>query len=236
MGTRSLTSIRFGGTYHTQYTQFDGYLSGRGTDFAKFMVKALPYLRYIKTHPERVDCRADEVIKAYLIMESLESGHGWRGVDDNGHDWSYQESATLKVEDLAGGIEFVRVLDLDEGTIAYYGGGLEETLFQITVDDFMALDYSGQDMFYKVLEYYTENRWNDDKIVIDLTFKQGKRNPWDTHTWAKKGDKASERDYITMSLNGKVIYASMFATATAKKQAEKNAKLFEKKVEEEATA
>jgi hypothetical protein len=235
MGTRSLSSIKLDGIYYTQYTQFDGYLSGRGTDFLKFVAKAVPYITYQRNTPEysdRATMNAMAIVRGYLWMESLESGHGWRGEDENGHNWSYQEDAKLDISKLAGGVEYIRLLDLDAGSLTFYGDTLEAVIFSVKLKDFIYLDYDGQEIFYKLMDYIDQQRWSDYEtpLNVDLTIKTGKRVPIE-FGWAKAGE---TRNYQTITFNGKVVYASRFAPAATKTKAEKNSKaLFEKKEEVE---
>lgn len=234
MGTRSLSSIKIGGIFHTQYTQFDGYMGGRGVDFTKFVQKAVVYLGYLKAeHPEKFIPTGAEIAKSYLWMESLESGHGWRGEDEKGHIWSYQEAATLKVGDLADWIQFIRVADFDAGTLSFYGDTLDAVILTIKLSDLKALEHSGLDTLYKVFAYLDDRE--ERTAPVKLEIKSGKRNPYQTHSFAKKSDPGSMREYSTMKLDGKIIYASMFASQTDQAKALDNAtRLFEKVEEVEA--
>ena len=48
MGTRSVSIVKVDGIFHSQYSQFDGYLACKGFDFLEWVSKAYSYLAYVE--------------------------------------------------------------------------------------------------------------------------------------------------------------------------------------------
>ena len=221
MGTRSLSSVKAGGIYHTQYTQFDGYLGGKGADFTKAVIGMWMYLSSLKCEKrggKALAAKAKEVGKAYLWGESLLTGHGYRIPDEDGKVWSYREGKEIDPEQMAGWIEYIRIADFDKGELSFYESDLNSHILTLKMDDLLALDHDGPEVLYKLFELADQTRGDGGDSAMDLNVQTGKRCPVE-FGWAKKGDL---RDYATMTFNGKIIYASSFSPKEQKEAAVKN--------------
>ncbi len=205
MGTRSLSSIKVKGMYYTQYSQFDGYLSGKGIDFAKAIAAAYPYLVSVRTSKGDAEYfkRAEEIGKAWLWQESLLTGHGWRFYDAKGECESYTEGASITPA-LSSWIEYIRVADFDNDTLTFYGATPKERLYEVSMSDLVALEQGG----LKALELAFQD-WEQGKRSSGpkLEIRTGARIP------VERGWEGEDhmRDYAVLFYKSKPVYASMFA-------------------------
>jgi hypothetical protein len=210
MGTRSVSIVKVDGIFHSQYSQFDGYLACKGFDFLEWVSKAYSYLAYVEKEQGRQAylVQAAAVGRAHLWEESLLTGHGWRVPDKDGRDWAYQEQTELDLEQVAGNTEYVRLADFDQGILGFYkGSDLSCLMFALSMKDI-----SGEFVFYGIKEPLKE------------IFKAIDESGLDTVDLKLSEKKANGREYRAVTVDGKICAVSHMAPEAQETEAEANLK------------
>jgi len=208
MGTRSITAYCHGGIVRAQYLQFDGGITSHGKDCMELLLKMLPYA-FAATGSER-ECRMLRMLEAHLDLLRVESCHSWD------YRWEATREEFLTLDTWIGAnAQFVRLIDLDEGTVTFFEAGPEQIILQWKLEDVVRLACPTMDRHIFLGEFFSALRkaWESCGTWPGLRLEIG------INKARMAGQAPGAREFCVVRLGDDPVFASFYAPAEMKKKA-----------------